>query len=104
MIFNQIYRKFFSETAELLPPSSKMKEYRHQYCPTSQLILLARTGQPRINSIAVGALIEKIERSQAQLHTIPEAITGGCIGKSKILVLMICYLIAIMLSMQLDES
>ena len=84
-------------------PLLKMKEYRHQYCPTSQLILLARTGQPRINSIAVGALIEKIERSQAQLHTIPETITGGCIGKSKILVLMICYLIAIMLSMQLDE-
>ena len=84
-------------------PLLKMKEYRHQYCPTSQLILLARTGQPRINSIAVGALIEKIERSQAQLHTISEAITGRCIGKSKILVLMICYLIAIMLSMQLDE-
>ena len=84
-------------------PLLKMKEYRHQYCPTSQLILLARTGQPRINSITIGALIEKIERSQAQLHAIPEAITGGYIGKSKILVLIICYLIAIMLSMQLDE-
>ena len=85
MIFNQIYRNFFSETAELLPPSSKMKEHRHQYCPTSQLILLARTGQPRINSIAVGALIEKIKRYQTQLHTIPKATTDGGIDKSKMI-------------------